>query len=102
MTRLIRVAARSEAALVAGAIAGVLRDEREAVVQAVGANAVNQMIKAAAIARSYLAEDGIDLYLIPGFTAVEMGGEDRTALRLNVYARSAATWGGEQNMAIAA
>ncbi len=84
---IIRVASQSEASLVAGAVAGVIREHQEAVLQAVGANAVNQAVKAIVIARSYLAEDGIDLYVIPEFTSVELGGEMRTAVRFFVYVR---------------
>lgn len=85
MIKTIKVAARSDAALVAGAIAGMLREGHQIVLQAVGANAVNQMVKAAAIARSYLVEDGLDLLVVPDFTKVRIGGIDRTALRLLVY-----------------
>jgi stage V sporulation protein S len=84
---LIRVSARSRSIAVAGAIAGVVREHGRADVQAIGAGAVNQAIKAVAIARSYLMEDGIDVITIPCFTDIEIEGQERTALRLVVEPR---------------
>lgn len=83
----IKVAADSRTSAVAGAIAGVIREHRRAEVQAIGAGAVNQSIKAVAIARGYLQEDGIDIVCIPEFTSVEIDGKERTALRLVVEPR---------------
>ncbi len=83
----IKVAAESRTSAVAGAIAGVIREHRRAEVQAIGAGAVNQSIKAVAIARGYLQEDGIDVVCIPEFTSVEIDGKERTALRLVVEPR---------------
>ncbi len=67
---------------VAGAISGVIKDYDEVEVQAVGAGAANQAIKAAAIARGYLAPLGIDMICIPAFGSVEIDGQERTAIRL--------------------
>ncbi len=64
---IIKVAARSRSTAVAGAIAGVIRESGRAEVQAIGAGAVNQALKAAAIARGYLELDGIDVICIPCF-----------------------------------
>jgi stage V sporulation protein S len=72
---------------VAGAIAGVVREHKRAEVQAIGAGAVNQAIKATAIARGYLHEDGLDVICIPEFTSVEIDGKERTAIRLVVEPR---------------
>jgi stage V sporulation protein S len=72
---------------VAGAIAGVIRENGRAEVQAIGAGAVNQAIKAAAIARGYLTLDGIDAVCVPSFTEVEIDGQERTALRFVVEPR---------------
>lgn len=85
---MIKVSAKSRSTAVAGAIAGVIRESREAVVQAVGAGAVNQAVKAIAIARSYLQQDGLDLAVVPTFVEVEIGPEVRTAVRLYVESRS--------------
>jgi stage V sporulation protein S len=83
----IKVSAKSRSTAVAGAIAGVIRESRHADVQAIGAGAVNQAIKAVAIARSYLQQDQLDIYVIPTFAEVDINGEERTAVRLRVESR---------------
>lgn len=83
----IKVSARSRSTSVAGAIAGVVREHKRAEVQAIGAGAVNQAVKAVAIARGYLALDGIDVVCIPAFAEVDIDGQERTALKLNVEPR---------------
>jgi stage V sporulation protein S len=80
----IKVAARSRSTAVAGAIAGVIREHGRAEVQAIGAGAVNQAIKAAAIARGYLELDGIDVVCIPSFVEIEIDGQERTAVKLTI------------------
>ncbi|MCC7355839.1 MAG: stage V sporulation protein S [Anaerolineae bacterium] len=84
---IIKVSARSRSTAVAGAIAGVIRDTKRAEVQAIGASAVNQAIKAVAIARGYLVQDGIDIICIPSFTEVDIEGQERTAVKLTVEPR---------------
>ena len=79
---MLKVRAGSRPSAVAGAIAGVIRQMGQAEVQAVGAGAINQAVKAIAIARSYLQEDGIDLWCVPSFIELVMEGEERTAVRL--------------------
>ncbi|NCF66302.1 MAG: stage V sporulation protein S [Chloroflexi bacterium] len=81
---LIKVSARSRTAAVAGAIAGMMRENNQVEVQAIGAGAVNQSIKALIIAKGYLAEEGIDLVCTPSFVEVDIGGQERTAIRLLV------------------
>lgn len=81
----IKVSARSRSTAVAGAIAGVIREHQYAEVQAIGASAVNQSIKAVAIARGYLEEDGIAIVCIPFFTEVDIQGLERTAVKLAVW-----------------
>lgn len=83
----IKVSAKSRSTAVAGAIAGVVRETRKAEVQAIGAGAVNQAIKAVAIARGYLALDGIDVVCIPSFVEVEIDTQERTAVKLTVEPR---------------
>jgi stage V sporulation protein S len=83
----IKVSAESRTSAVAGAIAGVIRDHGRAEVQAIGAGAVNQAVKAAAIARGYLHEDGIDVVCLPEFTTVDIDGKERTAVRLVIEPR---------------
>jgi stage V sporulation protein S len=83
----IKVSAKSRSTAVAGAIAGVIREYRQAQVQAIGAGAVNQAIKAIAIARSYLQQDQLDLAVVPTFAEVDINGEERTAVRLYIESR---------------
>ena len=83
----LKVSTRSRPSAVAGAIAGVIRDSGMAEVQSIGAGATNQAIKAVAIARSYLSEEGIDIVCIPSFIDVAIDEEERTAIRLLVERR---------------
>lgn len=83
----IKVSAKSRSTAVAGAIAGVIREYHKAEVQAIGAGAVNQAIKAIAIARSYLQQDQLDLAAVPTFAEVDINGEERTAVRLYIESR---------------
>ncbi|MGQ9555836.1 MAG: stage V sporulation protein S [Anaerolineae bacterium] len=84
---IIKVSARSRSTSVAGAIAGVVRENKRAEVQAIGAGAVNQAVKAAAIARGYLALDGIDIICIPAFAEVVIDEQERTAVKLIIEPR---------------
>ncbi|NLE77423.1 MAG: stage V sporulation protein S [Chloroflexi bacterium] len=84
---IIKVSAKSRSTAVAGAIAGVVREKGRAEVQAIGAGAVNQAVKATAIARGYLQLDGIQVICIPKFTEVDIGGQERTAVKLIVEPR---------------
>jgi stage V sporulation protein S len=81
----IKVSARSRSTAVAGAIAGVIRDSRYAEVQAIGASAVNQAVKAVAIARGYLQEDDIHIVSVPSFAEVDIEGLERTAVKVTVW-----------------
>lgn len=84
---IIKVSARSRSTAVAGAIAGVMREHKHAEVQAIGAGAVNQAVKATAIARGYLELDGIDICCIPQFAEIMIDGQERTAIRLVIEPR---------------
>jgi stage V sporulation protein S len=84
---IIKVAARSRSTAVAGAIAGIIRERGRAEVQAIGAGAVNQAVKAVAIAKGYLTLDGIDVICIPAFAEVEIEGQERTAIKLTIEPR---------------
>ncbi|MDE2821649.1 MAG: stage V sporulation protein S [Chloroflexota bacterium] len=84
---IIKVSARSRSTAVAGAIAGVMRQHNLAEVQAIGAGAVNQAVKALAIARGYLERDEIDIVSTPYFTEVDIDGQERTAVRFRVEPR---------------
>lgn len=77
---MIKVSAKSRPTAVAGAIAGVIREQPKAYMQAIGAGAVNQAVKAIAIASGYLSEDQIGIACTPSFTEVDIDGQERTAL----------------------
>lgn len=84
---IIKVSGTSRTSAVAGAIAGVIREHKRAEVQAIGASAVNQAVKAMALARGYLLEDGIDVAYIPEFVDVDIEGKIRTAIKFTVEPR---------------
>ena len=83
----LKVSTKSAPNAVAGAIAGVIREQGGVEVQAVGAGAINQALKAVAIARGFLAPSGVDLVCVPAFATVQIDGEDRTAIKLIVEPR---------------
>ena len=84
----LKVSTRSNPNSVAGAMAGVVRSHGAVEVQVVGAGALNQAIKAVAIARGYVASSGIDLICVPTFADITIGGERRTAIRLRIEDRA--------------
>ncbi len=81
---IIKVSATSRTASVAGAIAGIVREHKHADVQAIGAGAVNQAVKALVLATEYLKGDGINVSCVPEFTDVTIEDSVRTAIRLIV------------------
>lgn len=83
----LKVSAKSNPNSVAGALAGVLRERGGAEIQAIGAGALNQAVKAVAIARGFVAPSGVDLICIPAFTDIIIDGEERTAIKLIVEPR---------------
>jgi len=83
----LKVSSQSKSRALAGAIAGVVRENGRAELQAIGAAAVNQATKAAAIARAFLELDGLDIVLIPTFTQVMIGDQEKTAVRFIVETR---------------
>ena len=85
---MIKVSARSRPTAVAGAIAGVIRDYGKAEAQAIGAGAVNQAVKAIAIAVGYLQPDEIRITCVPCFNDVLVQGEERTAIKFNISAET--------------
>ncbi len=84
---ILKIAAKSNPNSVAGALAGVIREKGKAEMQAIGAGALNQAIKAVAIARGFVAPGGIDLVCIPAFVDIQIDGEERTAIKLIVGPR---------------
>ena len=85
----LKVSAKSNPNSVAGALAGVIRENGSAEMQAIGAGALNQAVKAVAIARGFVAPHGVDLICIPAFTDIKIDGEERTAIKLIVEPRLA-------------
>jgi stage V sporulation protein S len=87
LVEILKVSATSKPVSVAGAIAGVIRSQHRVEVQAIGAGAINQAIKAIAISRGYVAPGGIDLVCIPSFIDISIDGEERTGIRLLIESR---------------
>ena len=83
----LKVSAKSTPNSVAGALAGVIREHGSAEIQVIGAGALNQAAKAVAIARGFVAPQGIDLICIPAFADILIDGEERTAIKLIVEPR---------------
>jgi stage V sporulation protein S len=84
---MIKVSANSRTSAVAGAIAGVIREHKHAEVQAIGAGAVNQAMKALVLATGYLKEDGIQVIFVPEFADVTIDDKVRTAIKLVIDVR---------------
>ena len=84
---MIKVSANSRTSAVAGAIAGVVREHKRAEVQAIGAGAVNQSVKALVLAIGYLKNDGLDIVCVPEFVDVTIEDKVRTAIRMVVEPR---------------
>lgn len=84
---ILKVSAKSQPKSVAGALAAVLRENGSVEIQAVGAGAVNQAVKALAITRGFVAPNGIDLITIPAFSQISINGDERTAIKFFVEPR---------------
>jgi len=83
----LKASAKSNPNAVAGAIAGAIREKGKVEVQTIGAGALNQAMKAVAIARGFVAPSGIYLICVPAFIDIEINGEDRTAIKILVEPR---------------
>lgn len=81
---MLKVSASSQPKSVAGAIAAILRNDDDVEIQTIGAGAVNQAVKAVAIARGYVAPNGIDVVCVPAFTQSEISGEVKTGIKLEI------------------
>jgi stage V sporulation protein S len=84
----LKVSSHSSPSAAAGALANTIRDQGWAEIQVIGPKAVNQAVKAIAIARSYIASSGIDLITVPSFVEVEIEGQEKTAIKLEVRPRN--------------
>ena len=85
--KLLKVSSTSKPNSVAGAIAGIIRSDGEVQIQTIGAGALNQTIKGIAIARGYIAPTGQELVCVPFFKDIEVNGEVKTAIVINVEIR---------------
>jgi stage V sporulation protein S len=85
--KVLKVSATTKPNSIAGAIAGIIREEGKVQVQTIGAAALNQTIKGIAIARGYIAPTGKELICIPFFKDIEVMGETKTAIVLTVETR---------------
>ena len=83
----LKVSSKSNPNSVAGALAGVLREKGSAEIHAIGAGALNQAVKAIAIARGFVAPSGMDLVCVPAFTDINIEGDQKTAIKLIVEPR---------------
>ena len=83
----LKVSTKSNPNSVAGALAAIIKEKHIVEIQAVGAGAINQAIKAIAIARGFVAPSGRDIVCVPAFTDIEIDGEERTAIKLIVQPR---------------
>lgn len=83
----LRVSTKSNPNSVAGALAAIVKEKNIVEIQAVGAGAINQAVKAIAIARGFVAPSGRDIVCVPAFTDIEIDGEERTAIKLIVQPR---------------
>lgn len=81
---ILKVSSKSNPNSVAGAIAGLVKEQQKVELQAIGAGALNQAIKGIAIARGFVAPSGVDLVCVPAFTDVTVEGDDRTGIKLIV------------------
>lgn len=82
--QILKVSSKSNSNALAGAIAGLIKENQRVELQAIGAGALNQAVKAVAIARGYVAPAGVDLICIPAFAEITVDNEDRTGIKLIV------------------
>ncbi|MBE5821354.1 MAG: stage V sporulation protein S [Clostridiales bacterium] len=84
---MLRISTKSNPNSIAGAIAGLIKEKGRAEMQAIGAGALNQAVKAVAIARGFVAPTGVDLVCVPAFAEVKVEGEERTGIKLVIESR---------------
>ncbi len=83
----LKVSSNSQPKAVAGAVAAILRNGNPVEIQAIGAGAVNQAVKSIAVARGYVAPNGIDLVAIPAFLQLDVNGETKTSIKFIIEKR---------------
>lgn len=82
--KIIKVSSKSNSSAVAGAIAGILKENQEIEIHTIGAGAINQAVKAIAIARGFVAPSGVELVCIPAFGTTNIDGEEKTSVKFLV------------------
>ena len=85
---ILKISAKSSHNSIAGAIAGLIKENGKAEMQAIGAGAINQAVKAVAIARGFVAPTGTELVCSPAFTVVNIDGEEKTGIKFSVEPRN--------------
>lgn len=85
---ILKISAKSSPNSIAGAIAGLVKENGRAEMQAIGAGAINQAVKAVAIARGFVAPSGIELICTPAFTEVTINNEEKTGIKFSVESRN--------------
>ena len=83
----LKVSSTSQPKSVAGAIAAIVRSNEDVELQTIGAGAVNQAVKSVAIARGYVAPNGIELIYVPAFSQLDVDGETKTSIKFCVERR---------------
>ncbi|MDD2376426.1 MAG: stage V sporulation protein S [Clostridia bacterium] len=85
---ILKISAKSSPNSIAGAIAGLIKENGKAEMHAIGAGAINQAVKAVAIARGFVAPSGVDLICTPAFTEIMINNEEKTAIKFLVESRN--------------
>ena len=83
----LKVSSSSDPSATAGAIANGIREQGQSEMQVIGPRAVNQAVKAIAIARGYLAASAVDLYFVPNFSSVVIDDQEKTAIHFAIRTR---------------
>ncbi len=86
---ILKISSKSSPNSVAGAIAGLIKENKTVQMQAIGAGAINQAVKSVAVARSFIAPQGLELFCVPSFTSVEIDGSLKTGVKFLVETREA-------------
>ena len=84
---ILKISAKSSPNSIAGALTGIIKEQGQAYMQAVGAGAINQAVKAVAIARGFVTVQGNDIYCTPTFTTIDIDGEEKTGIKFHVGLR---------------
>lgn len=86
---LMKVSSNTSVGSLAGAIAGIVREDGRVEAKCVGAGALNKLVKAVILARRFVITEGIDLYMVPSFEMVphSSGEGEISAIKMVIEAR---------------